>query len=137
MSVPAVGRKDDGVGHALLHQLQRKQPVVHVGKVGTIHLDHVDLELIAIEVVVQALEKLLGALVKEEGPVDEVDPKHPRGLLLQQGVLLVKTRVEHHRIGFARSGRLKLDAKPTVTLRSLVVVDGGHSVGEREVLLVG
>ena len=58
-------------------------------------------KLVAVQVVVQALKQLLGALVEEEGAVNEVDPKHARGLLLQQRVLLVKTGMEDNRVGLA------------------------------------
>ena len=64
-------------------------------------MDHVNLQLVAVEVVVQALEQFLGSFVEEKGPVYQVDPKQSSGLLLQQRILLVKTCVQDNRVGLA------------------------------------
>ena len=137
LAVASVGRENHRVGHALLDKLKRQEAVVDVGKSRAVHLHHVDFQLVSVKVVVQALEHLLGALVEVEGPVDEVHPEHACRLLLKQGVLLVEARVQDDFAGLALCGRLEPDAKPTVTLNGLVVVDGGHGVGEGKVLLRG
>ena len=137
LAVAAVGGENHGIGHALLDKLKRQKAVVDVGERRAVHLHHVDLQLVSVEVVVQALEDLLGALVEVEGPVDEVHAEHARRLLLKQGVLLVKAGVQDDLAGLAFGGRLEPDAKPTVTLNGLVVVDRSHGVGKREVLLSG
>ena len=85
----------------MLDQLKRHEAVVDLCKVRAIHLDHVDLKLVAVQVVIKALKQLLGALVKEEGPVNEVNTQHACSLLLQQRILLVETGMEDDGVGFA------------------------------------
>ena len=82
-------------------QLQGQQPVVNFHEIRPVHLDHVNFQLIAVQVVVEALQEFFRPLVKEECTVDEIDPEHPGGLLLEQGILFVEAGVEHHRVGLA------------------------------------
>ena len=77
LTVASVGRENHRVGHALLDKLKRQETVVDVGKGRAVHLHHVDFQLVSVQVVVQALEHLLGALVEVEGPVDEFTPSMP------------------------------------------------------------
>ena len=121
----------------MLDKLKRQETVVDVGKGRAVHLNHVNFQLVSIEVVVQALEHLLGALVEVERPIDEVHAEHASRLLLEQSVLLMKARVQDDFAGFTFGRRLEPDAKPTVTLNGLVVIDRGHRVGKCEVLLGG
>ena len=121
----------------MLDKLQGEQSVVDILKIGTIHLDHVDLKLVPFKVVIEALKKFFGAFVKEKRSVNQIHAEQASRLLMQQSVLLVEPCVEHNLIGLLVCSRLKFDAKPPMTLACLVVVDGGHRIGKGEVLFGG
>ena len=137
LQVAAVGGEDDRVGHAVLHQLEGQQPVVDPGKIRAVHLDGVNLDLVLVQLVVEAEQQVVGLLVQEMTAVDEVHAERADAGVLEQGVRLVETGVEHHGVRGLVGRRLEPDAEPAVALDRLVVVDRGDRVGEREEPLGG
>ena len=137
LAVSPVGGEDDRIRHAVFDQLKREQAVVDFFKIGPVHLDHVDFHLIAVEVVVQRLQELLRLFVEEDAPVNEVDAEQANGLVLQQGIALVQTRVKDDFVGFLVGSRLELEAEPAVALVGLVVIDGRDRIREGEEMLGG
>ena len=135
LSVPPVRGEDDRIRHAVFDQLKGQKPVVDVFEIGPIHFDHVNLHLIAAEVVVERLEEFLGLLVEKDAAVNEVDPKHANRLVLQEGVALVQSGVEDDFVGLLIGSGLELETEPTVALVGLVVIDGGDGVRKGEEML--
>ena len=128
----ARGGEHGRVAQPQLHQPQAHHAVVDLPEGDARELDHVDFDAPRGEVVQQRLDELVGLVVEEEGPVEQVHADDPQGLLLQ-GVL----RVEHPHVQddlavlVARIG-LETHAHPAVAFVGPLVVAGGNRVGKGE-----
>jgi hypothetical protein len=115
-----------------LHQVERHEPVVDLLKRGSGELQHVDLDPVGAEVVLERLDQLAEVVAVVEGAVDEVGADDAEGLLLEDRLLVPHPACRTISLGSPLGSAWKRNpSQPWASFVALVVA-GRHRVREHE-----
>ncbi len=122
----ALGGEHRRLGQALLHQLQRHQPVVHLGEGGARETDHIHFHPLPGQIVQQRSNQRHRLLVVVERAVEQIHAYSAQGFLLANAFLVQRPHVDEDFRGLSAGLRLEADAKPAVS----ALVACGYRVGK-------